>query len=264
MRSVRTALLVFEAVAEHQPAGLSALARELDLPKTTVQRSLAALADSGWIAQDILDPGRWVVSARFAVLADAAPLARAVRVAAQPHLAALRDETGETVGLFTIDGDHMVLLEGIDGTHIVRAVERQVGPLPIHVSAAGRAMLACLPDEARRTVVERLATAGLDRYTKRSIVDVERLLDRIGDATRRGYAIVDGEYVDDLCGVGAAVTDEAGFPVAGVALLAPSHRLKASSANAMGRRVVACTDRISDTLRSPRIDGTASGRHASR
>src|SRR5262245_9501917 len=159
MRSVRTALSVFEAVAERQPVGLSALARDLDLPKATVQRSLSTLAEAGWLVQDLLDPGRWMVSARFAVLADAAPLALAVRSAARAPLADLRDRTGETVGLFTIDGDHMELLDGIEGTHVVRAVARS-GPLPIHVSAAGRAMLACLPEDQRRAAVQRLARIG--------------------------------------------------------------------------------------------------------
>ena len=37
---------------------------KLDLPKATVQRSLNALADAGWLVQDLLDPGRWTVSAR--------------------------------------------------------------------------------------------------------------------------------------------------------------------------------------------------------
>jgi IclR family transcriptional regulator, acetate operon repressor len=248
VRSVRTALAVFEAVAEHQPVGLSALARALDLPKATVQRSLAALADSGWLVQDLLDPGRWLVSARLAVLADAAPLARALRVAARPHLAALRDETGETVGLFTIDGDHMVLLEGIEGTHVVRAVERQVGPLPIHVSAAGRAMLAGLAEGQRRAAIERLARAGLAGYTDRSVPDAAGLAQRVAEAARRGYAVVDREYVADLCGIGAAVLGPGGTPAAGVALLAPTHRLDATSAAPMGRRVAACAAQISAAL----------------
>lgn len=49
MRSVRTTFRILEAVAEHQPIGLSELARRLGLPKSTVQRSLATLAELGWI-----------------------------------------------------------------------------------------------------------------------------------------------------------------------------------------------------------------------
>lgn len=263
MRSVRTALSVFEAVAERQPVGLSALARDLDLPKATVQRSLSTLAEAGWLVQDLLDPGRWMVSARFAVLADAAPLAQAVRAAARRPLADLRDETGETVGLFTIDGDHMELLDGIEGTHVVRAVARS-GPLPIHVSAAGRAMLACLPDDQRRAAIRRLARggngngtgngtgngagSGLTRFTDRSSLDVAALLDHIAEAAERGYAVVDGEYVPDVCGIGAAIRGPGGAPAAGIALVGPSHRLTPDTIRAIGRQVASCAALISDSL----------------
>jgi len=226
MRSVRTALQVFEGVARHQPVGLSQLARELALPKATVQRSLAALADAGWLVQDLLDPGRWTVATRVALLAEAAPPAQALRAAVHPHLVDLRDTTGETVGLFTIDGDHMVMLEVLDGTHVVRAVERDTSALPVHVSAAGRAMLSALEPRERRLAIERLAGGGLTAYTERSSVDASALLAKVDDAAATGFAVIDGEYIDDLCGLGAAVVAPDGRPLAGIALLAPAFRAR--------------------------------------
>jgi IclR family transcriptional regulator, acetate operon repressor len=227
MRSVRTALQVFEGVARHQPIGLSQLARELGLPKATVQRSLAALADAGWLVQDLLDPGRWTVATRVALLAEAAPPAQALRAVVRPHLAALRDTTGETVGLFTIDGDHMVLLDMLDGTHVVRAVERgDTNALPVHVSAAGRAMLAALEPRERRLAIERLSAGGLTPYTEQSPIDAVALQARVDDAAAVGYAVVDGEYLDDVCGVGAAVVAPDGRPLAGIAVLAPAFRVR--------------------------------------
>jgi IclR family acetate operon transcriptional repressor len=236
MRSVRTALQVFEGVAARQPVGLSRLARELELPKATVQRALAALADGGWLVQDLLDPGRWTVSTRVALLAEAAPPAQAVRNAVRPNLAALRDATGETVGLFTIDGDHMVMLEVLEGTHVVRAVERDTGALPVHVSAAGRAMLAELDPRERKLAIDRLASDGLVPYTDRSPVDAGALRERVDQAAAAGFAVVDGEFMDEVCGVGAAVTAPDGRPLAGIALLAPAFRVR-EQLPALGARV---------------------------
>ncbi|MFN8027378.1 MAG: IclR family transcriptional regulator [Acidimicrobiia bacterium] len=226
MRSVRTALQVFEGVAARQPVGLSQLARELELPKATVQRSLAALADSGWLVQDLLDPGRWSVSTRVALLAEAAPPAQAVRSAVRPHVAGLRDDTGETIGLFTIDGNHMVILEVLESTHVVRAVETDPSDLPVHVSAAGRAMLGALEPRERQLAIDRLASGGLTRYTERSITDADELRARVDEAALAGYAVVDGEFIDDVCGIGAAVVTADGRPVAGIAVLAPAYRVR--------------------------------------
>jgi IclR family acetate operon transcriptional repressor len=250
VRSVRTALSVFETVAELQPVGLSAIARRLDVPKTTVQRSLATLAEAGWLVPQLGESGRWTVSARFAVLTTASPTALTTREIARPHLAALREQTGETVSLFTIEGAHMVMLDGVESRHAIRVVEQEVGPLPIHVSAAGRAMIATQPPEQRRASVEQLGKAKLLRYTERSVVDTKELLRRINIAARVGYAVVDREYLDDLSAVGAAVLS-AGTPVAGVALLGPSYRLTPTVLTEMGRTVADCAMRIGAELTKP-------------
>ena len=47
MDSVRLALTLVEHIATHGPAGVSALARDLDEPKSTVQRSLETLHQAG-------------------------------------------------------------------------------------------------------------------------------------------------------------------------------------------------------------------------
>lgn len=247
MKSVRTALSVFEIVAELQPVGLTAISKRLEIPKTTVQRSLTTLAEAGWLVPQLGDSGRWTVSARFAVLTSAAPAALTTREVARPHLAALRELTGETVSLFTIEGARMVMLDGVESRHAVRVVEQEVGPLPIHVSAAGRAMIAALAPEQRRSAVEQLGRTKLLRYTQRSVVDTPELLRRINIAARAGYAVVDREYLDDLSAVGAAVLSD-DTPVAGVALLGPAYRLTPPALAEMGAMVAQCAARIGAEL----------------
>jgi IclR family acetate operon transcriptional repressor len=136
-------------------------------------------------------------------------------------------------------------------------------------------MLACLPADQRRAAVERLARVrradddalggngigtgigtagrgrrnpGLPRYTDRSALDVATLLARIADAERTGYAVVDGEYVPDVCGIGAAIRRPGGAPAAGIALLGPSHRLTPDALAPIGRQVANCAARISAAL----------------
>ena len=136
---MRNALRVFEEVAARQPAGLSELARRLDLPKATVQRALTTLEASGWLRHDISQPGLWVVTARFSVLADTSPAVIAARDASRPFLRDLRWDLDGSPGFFVLDGDRMVLLAGPEETTL-RTLEAEAGPLPVHVSAAGRAI----------------------------------------------------------------------------------------------------------------------------
>ena len=248
MRSSATTLRVFEAVADQQPIGLSALARQLDVPKPTVQRSLLTLGDAGWIVQDLLGAGTWTVSARFAVLTEPSPLLQRARELVRPHLAPLGELVGGRVALYTIDGDRMALLDGFEGTRVLRAVEARLGPLPIHASGAGRAMLAALPVARRQEVVQRLAQRGLTRYTARTVTDPDELDARIGAARTLGYAVLDREYVDDVATVGVAIIGPDDLPVAGLAITAPITQLRSKVRPQVGKELAATATVISSSL----------------
>ncbi len=239
MKSVRTTIRVFEAVAAHQPIGLSELARRLEIPKASVQRALNSLKEAGWLRQDVADitgPGRWVVSARFALLADAAPAVIAVRERARKPLEALRAETGLPVGLLILDGDHMAMVGGPDGSEILRAVETTLGPLPVHVSAGGRAILSRLPAATRREVLDR----ALRRYTPQSLTDPAAVLAEVARAERDGYAVTRGEFQADRSVVAAAVLDSRQLPVAAVAIFVPDENPDPTRIVEYGRSAIAC------------------------
>lgn len=250
MRSSATTLRVFEAVADHQPIGLSALARRLEVPKPTVQRSLLTLAQAGWIVQDLLGSGAWTVSARFVVLTEPAPLLQRTRELARPHLAPLGGRLGGRVAVYTIDGDRMTLLDGFEGTQVLRAVEARLGPLPVHASGAGRAMLAALPVARRHQVVRRLAERGLARYTERTVTDPDELDARIGEARAAGYAVLDREYVDDVVTVGAAITGPDDLPVASLAITAPVRRLRPKVRPQVGKELARAAAEVGAGLRA--------------
>ena len=72
VQSASRVLATFEALAQHQPAGVSALARALGDDKSAVQRALLTLADAGWIARTGPDLGQWKLTPRVAAFAAVA------------------------------------------------------------------------------------------------------------------------------------------------------------------------------------------------
>lgn len=241
MKSVRTALRVFEEVAACQPVGLSELSRRLDVPKASVQRALTTLANVGWLRHDVNQPGLWVVTARFSALADASPSVIAARDAARPLLRTLREKAEGASGFFVLDGDRMVMLAGPDESTL-RAQQSTFGPLPVHVSAAGRAILAHLPDDTVEEILQRVLPDSADGEES-AIGDHVR--DSIAEARRDGYAVVQGEYVDDLGVVAAAVVDGGGAPVAGLAVMVPLDRISGGGGPDLGTLVVRAAESVS-------------------
>jgi IclR family acetate operon transcriptional repressor len=250
VKSVRTALRVFEEVAACQPIGLSELSRRLDVPKASVQRALTTLAGTGWLRHDVSQPGLWVVTARFSVLADASPSVIAARDAARPLLRTLQEEAGGSPGFFVLDGDRMVMLAGPDETTL-RTLDATQGPLPVHLSAAGRAILARLPDEMVDEILERTLprSAGDSDGAADERAAVERHVREAVEQVRvDGYAVVHGEYLDDLGVVGAAIVDHAGAPVAGLAVMVPVERIEQGGGPALGRLLVQAAESVSRSV----------------
>jgi IclR family acetate operon transcriptional repressor len=245
VKSVRTALRVFEEVAARQPVGLSELSRSLGVPKASVQRALTTLDEAGWLRHDVTRPGQWVVTARFSILADASPAVIRARDAAGPHLDALRERAQGPVGLFVLDGDRMVVLAGPEGSGAVRSVEAALGPLPVHLSAAGRAILARLPAETTEEILARVLPAGSQPQLRARI---DREIERV---RRDGYAVAAGEYDADLGVLAAPVHDAEGAPVAALALMVPLERLSGPGTDGLGALVVEGAASLSAALAVP-------------
>src|SRR4051812_7098462 len=91
LQTVENAFGVLEAVAEHQPVGVSALARSLGLDKAAVQRILVTLGAVGWL-QPSGEGGTWALSPQALVVGRR--YAPGLRDRARPHLEALQEATG--------------------------------------------------------------------------------------------------------------------------------------------------------------------------
>src|SRR5271169_454247 len=107
-QSVRNALRVIERVSIDGAVGVSDLARRLELPKSTAQRTLVTLRSAGWLRQDA--KSRWALTLRCATIGRSVVRENDIRPVAQPVAEDLRDRTHESVRYFLIEGESLVLL----------------------------------------------------------------------------------------------------------------------------------------------------------
>ncbi len=197
------------------PVAASAIARELELPRSTVYHLLTTMAAHGFVLH-LREDRRWGLGTSAFELAGGyarqQPLARLGR----PLIAALTDRLGESA--------HLAVMSGGDVLYIVEeraprrpALVTDVGVrLPAHLTASGRAMLAALPREQVRALYPDVSAfpdrTGVGPRTPSALREVLR------EARARGYATEDSEIADGLRSVGAAVCDRSGWPVAAVAV----------------------------------------------
>lgn len=241
-------LRVLEAIADgDQPVGVGELSRQVELPKSTVQRLLRTLQQEGWAETSNEPITRWQMSPRLLAIARRGAPSRSLREVATPHLAALGARTGETIHFTVPDGSNrMVLIERVDSIHAVRTFNPIGASTAYHTSASGKAMMAALTDDE----VERILAGHLDKVMPNTVTDSAELLRQVNEARERGYAVNIAENRAHVCAIGAAVIDQDGRPIAGVAISMPDVRFDPELVPEWGSWVRETAAAISESLAS--------------
>lgn len=213
-------LCVFEAVAEGQPIGVSALARGLEADKSAVQRDLMTLADAGWIRPAPGLSGQWELSPHVLTLARPPHSNESLRLRAGPILEGLRRETGETAYLAVPDGDHFVVMAAAESHHLLRMVPAIGIVIPMRGSATARAVLPWLAADEQ---------AGLLGHAPDTAVQAE-----FAQTRERGYAVNDEEVQRGAVAMASAILGAEGVPLGTLVLTGPAERLTPDRREAIG------------------------------
>jgi DNA-binding IclR family transcriptional regulator len=214
------ALAVLRLLARHtEPQPAAAIARDLDLPRSSVYHLLTVLTREGFVVH-LPEERRYGLGVAAFELGSAytrqAPLQRVGR----PVLTRLVETTRHNA--------HLAVLHGRDVLYVIeeRAPGRaplvtDVGVrLPAQLTASGLAMLAALPAAQVRALFP-----SRDAFVQRHGVGPESLSalrQLLQEVRRTGYAYEDGSVTPGFASVASAVLDHGGHPVAGVALTFPA------------------------------------------
>ena len=121
---------------EEAPRSLSELVSVTGFSRATAHRLAVALEQHGLVRRD--EEGRFALGVRLIALGRAAAEAIPLAAAAGAALAALRDETGESVQLYVRQGDRRVCIAALESPHGLRTIVPMGASLPLEVGSAGK------------------------------------------------------------------------------------------------------------------------------
>lgn len=234
-------LSVLEAVIAHER--LSDLSRTTGLSNSTVHRILSDLKDGSWIYQDA--ERRYHPGPKLHAIASRLGDESEIVAQATPHLERLRQQTGMTVHMGLIHADAVVYAAKLDGHGSYRMVSRVGANVPIHSTSIGKSVLAMLPDDQIRAIVQR---TGLRPKTPRTHVGLTSLLTDLHTTRERGWALDDGENENMLRCVGAPIIDASGRAIGGVSVSAFEFEMPDWRLESLAVHVTAAAREISSSL----------------
>ncbi len=222
VRSVQRTIDILELLLPPgRTLSLTEIARGVQAPKSTVLAIARTLVARGVLALD-RERRTYRLGLGLARFNSGGPASLDLSALAKPHLEALAQDTRETAYLTVPEGDAIYYTSKVDSPEPVRYMAQVGVRRPLHAIASGKLYLAHMSDAEARAYIRR---SGLPRFTASTIVRSGRLFDELRAIRRRGYAVNEGEFVPDLFGISAAVTDETGRMIAAVNVGGPLFRL---------------------------------------
>ncbi len=223
VQSVDRAITVLEILAREGHAGVSEVAAEIGVHKSTAFRLLAALEERDLVEQNT-DRGKYQLAFGILRLASAIPGRIDMVRQAQPVLDALAQEVEETINLAVVREHYAVNVQQAFSSSAV-ASQNWVGQLtPLHATSSGKVLLAFMPDAQRDAILDE---AGLPRHTQNTITSRRALLDQLAEVRRTGFATAFEELEVGLNASAVPVHDHAGTVVGALSAAGPAYRFDA-------------------------------------
>ncbi|WP_256391517.1 IclR family transcriptional regulator [Natronoarchaeum rubrum] len=213
---------IVTALNRGQEGSVTALAEEIDRPRSVVHDYLSTLRQLGYVVKD--DSGTYELSLRVLELGGrvrknvslyevAKPEVRRLAEKSSGELVTLSvEQNGMCVALDVVQGEQSISYDFTDGTHF-----------HMHSSGVGKAMLAHYSDER---VTEILDKHGLPARTKNTITDRDELEDEFEQIRKSGLSFDREEYRMGMTTFSTAIEDSAGTVLGGLSVTGPVHRLE--------------------------------------
>jgi len=220
VKTMETAFEIVEALADRDGGQISELASELDLAKSTVHRHLTTLEALEYVVND---DGVYRTGLRFLQLGEQTRTRSDAYQLASEKVADLAAETDERAQFIAPEHGQGVYVYRETGSRAVHT-DSQIGKrIPIHATAAGKAILASMTDDRVTEILER---RGLPAQTDQTITDESALRAELEAISERGYSINRQENTAGLRAIGVAVEREDGTPLGALSVSGPTHRFR--------------------------------------
>ncbi|MFF8605579.1 IclR family transcriptional regulator [Streptomyces sp. NPDC015346] len=221
MQSVDRAISVLEILAQRGEAGVSEVAAEIDVHKSTAFRLLGALEVRGLVEQ-AGERGKYRLGFGIVRLAGAVTGRIDITQQGRPVCERLAEELGETVNIAVMQEQYAINLYQVRGPGAITA-HNWVGQLtPLHATSSGKILLAHMPAKERAAL---LSAAGLKKVTPHTITAKTKLEKNLAEARERGYAFTLEELELGLHAMAAPVRDRDGRVIAALSASGPGYRL---------------------------------------
>ncbi len=240
---------ILQDVASH-PEGmkLAEIARELELPASNVSLYLNTLLSAGMLIRDPLNRKFFVSPMAMDLFHGASEsLVHQLIPHAEKPMQALHRKFNENILLGFQKGDTVLFIKHISSRHIMGIKIEPEPDYPLHITAAGRAILAFLPEKEINSYIKKTT---YEKFTSKTVGNEATLRKTLQETRDNGYAFNPGEFEEEVMAVAAPILI-GNRPIASLVIQFPTLRHTPKEAQASGKFIMEQT-RIIEKQLQPR------------
>ena len=190
--SVKKAFAILSAISSSKDGlGVSELARDLNMAKSTVHGMTSALEEVGAVMRDP-QTKRFKLGFTLFEVGRSAYSQIDLKTSARPVMEELMEKTQTSVFLGILNWDHVTVLDIVESRQDFKITAPVGTAIPLLAGAVGKAFLASMDEDQALKLIQ---SKGLPRFTENSIVDSESYYQELQQVRQNGYAVDDEEYI---------------------------------------------------------------------
>lgn len=224
--AVQNASEILQVVKSERGATLSEIQDQTDLSKSSIHNYLATLQEEEFVLKD---GSEYHLSLTFLDFGTIARKRYSILEGARIEVDELATETGEMVNLIVEEYGRGIHLYRSGGKNALQYSEYTGFRGYLHNTAAGKCILAFLPEDRVDRIVEH---HGLQQTAENTITEVEALKEELAEIRENGIAFDDEESLDGCRCVAAPITNKAEKNIIGaISVSGPKRRMQGERFN---------------------------------
>ena len=245
VKSVSRALDIIRLISIKKGGlGVTEIANQMDINKSSVYRILSTLVQYGYAEQD-KSTERYKLGYQFLEISSRLLESIDLRTEAKPFLLELEKETNEVIHLVVYDQGEVVYIEKLDGNEALRMHSKVGKRAPMHCTSVGKAILAHLPLPNVKEIIER---KGLPIHTENTITDENIFLKELSEVRKKGFALDLQENEYGITCIAVPIFDHLSKVAAAVSISGPTMRMTEARLEELKPRMIEIGKEISSRL----------------
>lgn len=218
VKSDLTLIDILETIQHLGGGGVTEIADAVDLPASTVHKHLKTLAQRGYVEKRDVE---YTIGIKFLTFGGYALSQCQLYSRTHELIQAFAYEIDEIVTLGVLHEDRVLILLAANDRYGLLSKYYVGMDFHLHQTSEGKAILAELPDDR----VNELIGEPLPKVTADTITDKRTLLGEIDRIRKRGYALTEGEAIENINAIASSVYDEESDTLGAISIFGPADRL---------------------------------------